>query len=137
MDPQNLAYALVQLAHNFGAVAVTGGAVAGWLTLRRGAAPAAGLPWLVLAGWLLQAASGAGFGAISHAYYGQFPDLHGIAVAALAVKLSSAAAALLLSLLLLRFADAWPAARRQLAWAALAVLAATALSAAAFLRWFA
>lgn len=137
MDPQNLAYALVQLAHNFGAVAVTGGAVAGWLRLRHGATPAAGLIWLVLAGWLLQVASGAGFGAISHAYYGQFPDLHGIAVAALTVKLSCAAAALLLCVVLLRFAGAWPAARRRQAWAALAGLAATALSAAAFLRWFA
>jgi hypothetical protein len=137
VDPQNLAYALVQLAHNFGAVAVTGGAVAGWLRQRNGTAQAAGLLWLVLAGWTLQAASGAGFGLISFAYYGQFPDLHGIAVAALVVKLSCAAAALLLSFLLLKFAGAWPAARRQYAWGALVGLAATALSAAAFLRWFA
>jgi hypothetical protein len=90
VDPQNLAYALVQLAHNFGAVAVTGGAVAGWLRQRHGLAPAAGLIWLVLAGWLLQAASGASFGLISFAWYGQFPDLHGIAVAALMIKLSCA-----------------------------------------------
>ena len=137
MDPQNLAYALVQLAHNFGAVAVTGGAVAGWLRQRNGTARATGLLWLVLAGWMLQAASGAGFGLISLAYYGQFPDLHGIAVGALVVKLSCAAAALLLSFLLLKFAGAWPAARRRYAWGALGGLAATALSAAAFLRWFA
>lgn len=136
MDPQNLAYALVQLAHNFGAVAVTGGAVAGWLIQRRDTPPRA-LVWLVLAGWTLQAASGAGFGLISLAYYGQFPDLHGIAVAALVIKLSCATAGMLLGMLLLKFSDAWSAARHRHAWSGLVGLAATALSAAAFLRWFA
>lgn len=137
MDPQNLAYALVQVAHNFGAVAVTGGAVAGWITHRSGALPPTALVGLIVAGWALQAASGAGFGLISLAYDGQFPDLHGVAVAALLVKLSCAAAGLVLSLLLLKFAGVWPAARRNYVWSALLGVAATALSAAAFLRWFA
>lgn len=136
MDPQNLAYALVQLAHNFGAVAVTGGAVAGWMTQRRDAVQPP-MIWLILAGWTLQAASGAGFGLTSLAYHGQFPDLHGVAVAALLVKLSCATAALILSLFLLKFSGAWPAARRRHVWGVLVGLAATALSAAAFLRWFA
>ena len=126
MDLQNLAYALVQLAHNFGAVAVTGGAVAGWLTQRKDV-PQAALVALVLAGWTLQAASGAGFGLISFAYYGQFPDLHGIAIVALVVKLSCATAGLVISLLFLKFAGAWSAARRRYVWRALTGLAATAL----------
>lgn len=137
MDPQNLAYALIQLAHNFGAVAVTGGAVAGWVTQRHDPGQATRLVWLVLAGWALQAASGAGFGLISLAYYGQFPDLHGVAVAALALKLGCATLALVLSTLLLKFAGAWSTARRHSVWSVLVGLAATALSAAAFLRWFA
>lgn len=137
MDPQNLAYALVQVAHNFGAVAVTGGAVAGWLALRRDAAHGPALVWLVLAGWAMQAASGAGFGLISLAWYGQFPDLHGIAVAALLIKLSCATAGLILGALLLKFSGSWSAGRRRQAWGGLVGLAATALSAAAFLRWFA
>jgi len=137
VDLQNLAYALVQLAHNFGAVAVTGGAVAGWFSQRREPVPTSGLLWLVLAGWALQAASGAGFGLISLAYYGQFPDLHGVAIVALVLKLSCATAGLLLSLLCLKLAANWSAARRSHAWTALVGLAATALSAAAFLRWFA
>ncbi len=135
MDPQSLAYALVELAHNFGAVAVTGGAVAGWM-VRRDPPPRA-LVWLVLAGWSLQAASGAGFGLISLAWYGQFPDLHGVAVVALVVKLGCASAALVLSLLLVKFTGTWSAARRTGVWGTLVGLAATALSAAAFLRWFA
>lgn len=137
MDLQNLAYALVQLAHNFGAVAVTGGAVAGWLIERRAEQQPRGLGWLVLAGWALQAASGAGFGVVSLAYYGHFPDLHGMAVAALAVKLSCATVALILGSFILKFAGDWPTARRRQSWAALVGLAALALSAAAFLRWFA
>ena len=137
MDPQNLAYALVQLAHNFGAVAVTGGAVAGWVTQRRAPGQATGLVWLVLAGWALQAASGAGFGLISLAWYGQFPDLHGVAVAALVIKVSCATAGLLLAMLLLQVSGAWSATRRRHVWSGLVGLAASALSAAAFLRWFA
>jgi hypothetical protein len=137
VDPQNLAYALVQLAHNFGAVAVTGGAVAGWVTQRRAPGQATGLVWLVLAGWALQAASGAGFGLISLAWYGQFPDLHGVAVAALVIKVSCATAGLLLAMLLLKFSGAWSATRRRHVWSGLVGLAASALSAAAFLRWFA
>jgi len=137
VDTQNLAYALVQLAHNFGAVAVTGGAVAAWMIHRRDAAQPTALVWLVLAGWTLQAASGAGFGLISFAYYGKFPDLHGVAIVALVVKLSCATAGLVLSMLLLKFAGGWSAARRRDIWSALVGLAATALSAAAFLRWFA
>lgn len=137
MDPQNLAYALIQLAHNFGAVAVTGGAVAGWLIQRSDAEHTSALVWLVLTGWALQAASGAGFGLVSLAYYGKLPDLHGIAVVALVVKLSCATAGLILGLLLLKFSSAWSAASRRHAWSGLVGLAATALSAAAFLRWFA
>jgi hypothetical protein len=137
VDLQNLAYALVQVAHNFGAVAVTGGAIGGWLLLRRNAAQPRALTWLVLAGWALQAASGAGFGLISLAWYGQFPDLHGVAVAALLVKMSCATAGLILGTLLLRFSAVWSAAGRLKAWGGLVGLAATALSAAAFLRWFA
>lgn len=137
VDLQNLAYALVQVAHNFGAVAVGGGAVAGWLLHRSDAVRPSALMGLVLAGWTMQAASGAGFGVISFAYYGRFPDLHGVAVAALVVKLGCATAGVVLSMLLLKFASAWSAARCRQVWRALVGLAATALSAAAFLRWFA
>ncbi len=136
MDLQNLAYALVQLAHNFGAVAVTGGAVAGWITQRSDSPQPVALVWMVLGGWAAQAASGAGFGLISLTSYGQFPDLHGVAVVALVIKLTCATAALIVSVLLLKFSSAWSAGRRRHVWGGLVGLAATALSAAAFLRWF-
>lgn len=137
MDPQNLAYALVQAIHNFGAVAVLGGAVAGATLHRGGRAPPRGLGWLVLAGWGAQAASGAGFGAVSFLAYGRLPDLHAIAAGALVLKLACAAGGFALAALWLRCGRGWTIAARRRAWSALAALAATALTAAAFLRWFA
>lgn len=136
MDLQNLGYALVQVAHNFGAVAVTGGALAGLSLLRAGARLPGWLGALVLAGWAVQVASGAGFGGISYAYYGRFPDLHGIAIAALGIKMLCAASGFLLVAAYLKFATGWSAAGGRRTWTALIALAATALTAAAFLRWF-
>ena len=137
MDFQNLAYALVQLVHNFGAVAVVGGAFAARWLARDAPAMQRRLAWLVLGGWLAQAASGAGFGAISYHFYGQFPDIHAIAHTALLIKLACAASGVLLAAAYLRRAADWPPTRRAAIWKTLIALAATALSAAAFLRWFA
>jgi hypothetical protein len=135
MDLQNLAYALTQVVHNFGAVAVVGGAVVG-----RAQAPAPRaqrrLAWLVLSGWLMQGASGLGFGAISYAYYGQFPDIHGIAIAALYLKMACAAGGVVLSVVLLRQRAVGADQRRNVLWLVLVLLGVTALTAAAFLRWF-
>lgn len=135
MDPQNLAYALTQILHNFGAVAVTGGAAAArWFVQRSDRRRT--LAWLVLAGWATQAASGALFGAISHAAYGQFPDIHGIALAALVLKMGCAATGFGASACVLTFGERWSEPRRTFVWSALLALAAIALCAAAFLRWF-
>lgn len=137
MDPQNLAYALVQVAHNFGAVAVLGGALVGVARQEGGRVPARGLGWLVLFGWAVQAGSGAGFGAVSWLAYGRLPDLHAIAAGALALKLACATGGFVLAALWLRFGRGWTQATWRRTWGALAALAATALTAAAFLRWFA
>lgn len=131
-DLQNLAYALTQIVHNFGAVAVVGGAACAlaW----RQAEVQRTLAWLVLAGWVVQAASGATFGAISFAFYGKFPDIHGIAVAALIVKIVCAVSGFSLAALQL-FAH-FPEKSIRLAWFALCVLGVLALTSAAVLRWF-
>jgi hypothetical protein len=132
MDWQNLAYAATQIVHNFGAVAVVGGAACAlaW----REAAVQRRLAWIVLIGWATQAASGATFGAISFYHYGKFPDIHGIAVVALVVKMACAALGFTLAAWLL-FAHP-PAATSRHAWLALCGLGALALSSAAVLRWF-
>lgn len=137
MDPQNLAYALVQVIHNFGAVAVLGGALAGYARHRIGQGPWRGLGWLVIAGWAAQAASGAAFGTVSYLVYGQLPELHPIAAVALALKMVCATGGLVLAAFWLWRGAEWLPSRQGRAWAALVALAATALTAAAFLRWFA
>lgn len=132
MDGQNLAYTATQIIHNFGAVAVVGGAACAlaW----REATVQRRLAWIVLIGWATQAASGATFGAISFYHYGKFPDIHGIAIAALGVKMTCAALGFALA--------AWQlyarpsAAPGRHAWLVLCSLGALALSSAAVLRWF-
>ena len=132
-----MAYALVQLVHNFGAVAVVGGAFAARWLARDAPATQRRLAWLVLGGWLAQAASGAGFGAISYHFYGQFPDIHAIARTALMVKLACAAGGILLAAVYLQRAADWLPARHCTVWTMLLALGVTALASAAFLRWFA
>lgn len=136
MDLQNLAYALTQVVHNFGAVAVVGGAFYG--RSLQGAAPSSlrRFAWLLLAAWSAQAVSGAGFGAISYAYYGQFPDIHGIAIAALIIKMACAVAGIVMAVALLRYETRWSAVVQATVWAGEAILGIVALTAAAFLRWF-
>jgi len=92
--------------------------------------------WLVGFGWGTQVLSGMAFGAISYYYYGKFPDIHGIAIAALGVKMLCAASGLFLVALYLRYAGIWSDTRRHNAWKVLFTLGTIALASAAFLRWF-
>lgn len=136
VDTQNLAYALVQALHNVGAVAVVGGAVFGRWPERPAIETRRKLAWLILAGWMLQGVSGAGVGAISLAYEGELPDIHGIALAALRLKMACAAMGLVLAAGYLRYERGWSETRRAATWMGLIALGVTALTAAAFLRWF-
>lgn len=138
---QNLAYSAVQVVHNFGAVATVGGSVAAML------APAEArrrLAWLVFAGWSTQAVSGPAFGMTSYYFHGKFPDIAGIAITALTIKIICVALGfLLVAAWLCPCTDRLPSCARcverfrELVWPASTLLAATALTAAAFLRWFA
>ena len=131
---QNLAYAVIQIVHNFGAVAVVGSAVYALWPGQAGMRKS--LAWVMLAGWAAQAASGGAFGGVSWLYYGRFPDIHGIAVVALLIKMACAAAGFMLAAAYLYNGIAWRERAQQFVWRILAVLAVTALTAAAFLRWF-
>jgi hypothetical protein len=137
VNTQDLAYALTQVVHNFGAVAVTAGAAGGrWTQATTEPKRQRRLAWLVLGGWVAQILSGATFGGISYASFGQLPEIHGVAVAALRLKMACALGGVCLSALLLAREAAWSEAQRLNAWAALLAFAAVALCAAAFLRWF-
>ncbi|MGH9676795.1 MAG: hypothetical protein ACRD36_06805 [Candidatus Acidiferrum sp.] len=133
MELENCLYCGVQIAHNFGAAAVIGLPIAAlWFgpaqpALRKTA-------WLTLLAWLLQAASGVGFGTISYFQEGELPQIHHLALAALCVKIACAAlAVILLTVHFLRRDAAGPGVAT---WRGLTVLGVTALTAAAVLRWF-
>lgn len=133
-DAQNLAYSVVQVAHNFGAVAVVGGSFA---VMRAPPEVRRNLAWIVFAGWITQTVSGPAFGLTTYYFEGQLPDIGGIAIAALTIKIVCVAVGFLL---VAAYLLPCPACRERIGdwvWPASAALAATALTAAAFLRWFA
>jgi hypothetical protein len=134
---ENLAYALVQVIHNLGAVAVVGGALAGLAPPFGQAGFRRMLAWIVLFGWAVQAVSGVGFGAVSVYFYGRPPDIHAIAMTALLIKMACAAMGFGLAALSLLRATRGKTFFRETVWPVLAALGITALTAAAFLRWFA
>ncbi len=132
---QNLGYSVIQIVHNLGAVATVGASLGGVLLHEHPARKR--LAYLALGGWLTQAASGAAFGAVSYLYYHHFPDISGIARYALGLKMLCATLGILLLLSYLWRYGRWQGAAERKAWFLSALLAVTAISAAAFLRWFA
>ena len=131
---QNLSYAVIQVVHNFGAVAAVGGSLAA--TRLRDNVSRRRLAYLVLVGWVTQAASGAAFGMVSYYYYHRFPDISGIAIDALGDKMVCATLGILLLATYLWQSPHWTEWGKNKAWISSSVLAITAISAAAFLRWF-
>ena len=133
---ENLYYSVAQVAHNFGAVAVVGGATFALFPATQTAATHRKLAWLVGFGWVAQAMSGMSFAAVSYHYYDKLPDIHGIAMAALLIKMLCAVSGLTIVILYLHYSATWAIERWLLAWQLLTALGIIALTAAAFLRWF-
>ena len=133
---EDLSYAVVQVVHNLGAVAVVGGAVFALYPATQTVALQHKLAWVVGFGWTAQAMSGMGFAAVSYHYYDKLPDIHGIAIAALLIKMLCAVFGVSIVIIYLRYSATLAIKRRHFAWQLLAALGLTALTAAAFLRWF-
>jgi hypothetical protein len=131
---QNLGYSAIQVVHNFGAVATVGGSIIA--VQMREEALRRRLAHLVLFGWVAQAASGASFGLVTYYYYQHLPDISGIAVDALSIKMICASLGILLLMTYLWQSERWTDLTRSKVWISSAALAITAISAAAFLRWF-
>lgn len=136
MQLENLTYAITQVVHNFGALAVVGGALVGLKTNSEQQKLKHAMAWTVFIGWAAQGSSGLIFGGISLLFYGETPDLHATAMYALILKGVCAASGALLALMYISKAKSWSVNGRQGAWRALTGLGVTALTAAAFLRWF-
>lgn len=132
----NLIYALIQVVHNFGAAAIIGfTACALWRW--RGEAEAQRRIFIAIGvAWLIQGASGVSFGIASLSFYGKLPDIHGVALAALAVKILCVATALIVTAVVFKRGFGAGEKKRTVTRGGLFVLGVIALSAAGFLRWF-
>lgn len=125
------AYALVQVAHNLGAMAVVGSPAAAWLWAREQRVVPNVLAWLTISGWMVQALSGVGFGLTSYLSRGELPEVTGVALIALYLKIGCAIAGFALTVFYLLAQQP-----RRVIWPALFTLGIAALCGAAFLRWF-
>lgn len=132
----NYTYALVQVAHNFGAAAVVGSPAAAWLWVREQRAVPGILAWLTATGWLAQALSGGGFGLTSYLLHGELPEVTGVALFALNIKVGCAITGLLLAAFYLLAPPRRREKMQHRIWPGLLIAGMTALCGAAFLRWF-
>src|SRR5690349_18769991 len=90
----DLVYALLQLLHNLGAAAVVGVPLVALTRESCGVPPSRRLAALLVAAWIVPAATGVGFGIASLRLKGQLPEIEGVALAALAVKIGGTAVGL-------------------------------------------
>ncbi len=132
--PQALIYACIQVVHNFGALAVLGIAISGLRMSGADAPPQRRMAIFMATAWTVQAISGAAFGVTTFYFYGHLPDIHGVAIAALLIKVTCALIGF--SIALIYIIRGGGLGYRRLLWSTSCVLGAVALSSAAFLRWF-
>jgi len=131
-----LVYALVQAVHNLGAVAVVASPAVALGFRGHGGGLERRLAWALLVAWGLQAATGAGFAAASYGLKGQLPEVTGVALYSLAVKLFATVAGFSIAAMLLWVRRLSSPRSRVVAWAVCLGLAVAALLAAAPLRWY-
>ena len=136
MDLQNFIYALIQVIHNLGAVTVVGTAASALWLVRGNAAVRHRLALILAIAWAIQAATGALFGVATFLFEGHLPDIHGLAVDALLIKISCAVTGFVLIVTYVKLNSGWSAHRQLLSWRTSLVFGIVALASAAFLRWF-
>jgi hypothetical protein len=130
----DLPYALVQVAHNLGAAAVVAPAV-GALWLAPAAVARRRLAWLSTGAWALQGATGAGFAAVSWFGKGALPEVGGVALWALGLKIACTVVGFTSGVALLRGRSITQTTLTRL-WGASLAAGLGALLGAAFLRWY-
>lgn len=133
---QNLIYALIQVIHNFGAATVVATAASALWLVPGSVAAQHRIALFTAIAWAIQIASGVLFGITTYYFEHHLPDIHGIAVDALLVKICCAFAGFVLAVAYLRLNSGWTMSRQLFVWRALLTLGVIALCSAAFLRWF-
>ena len=133
---ENFIYTLVQLVHNFGAVAVAGSPVAALWFGRENKIVLQKLTWLMALGLVAQGASGIGFAVTSYTMKGALPEVEGVALTALALKVGCTFVGVVLAGFYLVTGSRWSAVNQLRMWKLMVIMTLTALSAAAFLRWY-
>lgn len=136
MSLQNLAYAITQVIHNFGAATVVGVPIFALLSLHYQLGIQRNLAKVMIVGWIIQAASGTSFGTISYVYYKSLPDIQEVAWIALLIKITCLICGFILICLYLWRGRSWLEQSHRNLWYVQSILSITAISAAAFLRWF-
>lgn len=131
---QNLIYAFIQVLHNFGAAAIIGFSVYGFMATKAGPKP--GLGYLLAMAWLIQGVSGGFFGLTTYYYHHQLPDIHGVAMAALLIKIACVVLGFSIAASYAIWFKRYSLVFVRGIWIGLTLVGLTALSAAAFLRWF-
>lgn len=94
------------------------------------------LALLLAVAWAIQAASGALFGITTFIYESHLPDIHGIAVDALTIKVICALSGFVLAVFYAKLNPGLSKDNQLLVWRVSFVLGVVALGSAAFLRWF-
>jgi hypothetical protein len=140
---QNFIYALIQVIHNLGAATVVGAAASALWLLRGDTGPVHGDPavrhrlaLLTAAAWAVQAASGMLFGITTYYFEHHLPDIGGIAVDALLIKIFCAIAGFVLAVVYAKSDSVWSMESQRFTWRVLFSIGLVAICSAAFLRWF-
>ncbi len=133
---QNFVYALIQILHNFGAVAIVGIPAVALFLMRDDMAGRHRLAIFAISAWAIQAISGALFGLSTFYFEHHLPDIHGIAVDALIIKMICAVSGIILAVMYVRRDAQLHKASAIFVWCTLLALGVVALCSAAFLRWF-
>jgi hypothetical protein len=94
------------------------------------------LAWVQAFAWMIQGLGGAAFGLTTYWFYGHLPDIHGVAVLALLVKMGCVMMGFLLAIFYALWCHRWSSGRCRLVWGTSFALGLIALTSAAFLRWF-
>src|SRR3989442_9618511 len=132
----SLVYTVVQILHNFGAVAVVGSPAVAWWFARDNPAAQCRLAWLLVIGWAAQGASGAGFGMTSYFLKGQLPEISGVALIALVAKIACVTCGFAVGILYLNMASRWSVGTRLKVWQGMLALAGKTLRTGRLFRWF-